>query len=235
MSRVFKQQEFTDFADRESGATFNDLDFYRCRFNVCNVSITHDPAKRSTFRRIKFTECSQNKCMIWPAAIEDVTVDGLDTGRLLIANACAYKHVVLRGKVGNIKVCRSVPWISAPTGYLERCQAAMDKANAEYYRGVDWALDISQAEFTSGEIEGIPPELVRRDPTTQLVLRSHAIQEGRWRHVDLSGTYWRPLLDAYQREGMGDVVLVAPKAAPDFKVLLNGLLALRDAGIVEPN
>jgi len=111
----------------------------------------------------------------------------------------------------------------------------MDRANADYYKGIDWALDISQAEFTSGEVEGIPPELVRRDSETQVVLRSQAIKEGRWREVNLSGTYWSPLLDAYAKEGMGDVVLIAPKAAPDFKALLKGLMALREAGIVEPD
>jgi hypothetical protein len=179
----------------------------------------------------------------WPIAarkavncgLEDVTVEGLKTAQLFIANACAYKHVVLRGKLGDIKICRSVPWASAPAGYLPRKQEAMDRANAEYYKSVDWALDISQAEFTSGEVEGIPPELVRRDPATQFVLRAKAIKDGRWREVDLSGTYWSPLLDAYAKEGMGDVVLIAPKAASDFKALLKGLMALREAGVLEPD
>jgi hypothetical protein len=175
----------------------------------------------------------QDKCIIWPAIIEDVMVDNLDTGRLLIANACVYKHVVLRGKVGNIKICRRIPFVSGPAGYLTRRQEIMDQANAEYYRDVDWALDLSEAEFTSGEVEGIPPELVRRDPATQFVLREKAIKDGRWREVNLSGTYWSSLLDAYAREGMGDVILVAPKAAPDFKVLLKGLMMLREAGVVE--
>lgn len=235
MPQVFKNETFRNFRDRESGAIFSDLEFRRCRFEVAGVSITLEPAKRSTFRRIKFVQCEQDKCIIWPGIIEDVVIDGLDTGRLLIANACAYKHVVLRGEVGNIKICRTIPWVSGPAGYLVRRQEAMDRANAEYYQGVDWALDISQAEFTSGEVEGIPPELVRRDPETQFVLRSHAIKDGRWRKVNLSGTYWSPLLDAYSKEGVGDVILIAPKAAPDFKPLLKGLIALREAGIVEPD
>jgi hypothetical protein len=237
MTQVFKNQTFRGlgFDDRDSARVFSDLEFHECHFQSIALSITFDPSKRSTVRRVKLADCSEKGCHLWPAILEDVTVDGLKTAQLFIANACAYKHVVLRGKLGDIKICRSVPWASAPAGYLPRKQEAMDRANAEYYKSVDWALDISQAEFTSGEVEGIPPELVRRDPATQFVLRVKAIKEGRWREVDLSGTYWSPLLDAYAKEGMGDVVLIAPKAAPDFKALLKGLVALREAGVVEPD
>jgi hypothetical protein len=236
MTQVFRNQTFRGlgFDDRDSGRVFSDLEFYRCNFQNIALSITFDPAKRSTVRGVKLVNCSEESCHLWPAILEDVTVDGLETAQLFVANACAYKHVVLSGKLGDVKICRSVPWASAPAGYLARKQEATDRANADYYESVDWALDISQAEFTSGEVEGIPPELVRRDPATQFVLRAKAIKERRWREVDLSGTYWFPLLDAYAKEGMGDVVLVAPKAAPEFKALLKGLIALREAGIVEP-
>jgi hypothetical protein len=234
MNRLFNGGRFTDFTLRNSDATFSDLEFQQCRFEACDVSITFDPAKRSTFKSIKFIRCSQNKCTIWPAIIEDVTVEGLETGRLLIANACAYKHVTLRGNVGNIKICRSVPFVTSLTeANLARSQNAMDQANAHYYKTVDWALDISQAEFMSGEVEGIPPELVRRDRDTQFILRRHAIKEGRWRQVEAARADWHTLLDAYDKENMDDVILIAPKAAPDFKSLLKGLIALREAGILE--
>jgi len=235
MEQIFRDQKFKDFRDRDSSALFSDIEFRYCRFETCHVSMTFEPAKRSTLRRIKLIHCEQVNCNIWPAILEDVTVDGLDTGRLLIANACAYRHVVLRGNVGNIKICRWVPWISGPAGYLVRRQEAMDRANAEYYKGVDWALDISQAEFISGEVEGIPLGLVRRDPATQFVLRATAIKEGRWRGVQEARKDWHALLDAYDKKGTGDVILIAPKAAPDFKPLLAGLMALRAAGVAEPD
>lgn len=235
MTKIYNNRKFKDFMDRDSGAVFGDLEFLGCFFETCNISMTFDPTRRSTLCGIKLVGCEQKNSGIWPAIIEDVTVDGLLTGRLLIANACAYNHVVLRGKVGNIKICRRIPWVSDVPALMARRQAAMDRANADYYKDVDWALDISQAEFTSGEIEGIPPDLVRRDPATQFILSAKAIKEGRWREVEEARADWYALLDAYEKEGMGDIVLVAPKAAPDFQTLLNGLLALREAGVVEPN
>lgn len=233
MIRAFKNQTFKDFSDRESSAIYSNLEFHQCHFQSIALSITFDPGKRSTVRHVKLDDCSEKGCHLWPAILEDITVDGLRTGQLFIANACAYKHVVLHGKIGNIKICRSVPWVSSPAGYLERRQEAMDRANAEYYKSVDWALDISQAEFTSCEVEGIPPELVRRDPETQFVVRAKAIEEGHWRKVEAAREDWHVLLDTYDKKGTGDVVLIAPKRAPDFKTLLNGLRALREAGIAE--
>jgi hypothetical protein len=237
MTQLFRNQTFRGlgFDDRDSARVFSDLEFHGCHFQSIALSITFDPSKRSTVRRVKLADCSVKGCQLWPAVLEDVTVDGLKTAQLFIANACAYKHVVLRGKLGDIKICRWVPWVKAPADYLPRKQDVMDRANAEFYKGVDWALDISQAEFTSGEVEGIPPELVRRDPATQFILRSHAIKEGRWRQVEEARTDWYALLDAYDKKGTGDVVLIAPKAAPDFKALLKGLVALREAGVLEPD
>lgn len=236
MTKAFRSQTFMDVDDRESGAIFSDLAFYRCRFERCAVSITLDPGKRSTFCRMKIVQCEEVNCGIWPAIIEDVMIDGLETGQLLIANACAYRHVVLRGKVGSIKLRRAVPYTSSvPAWGVPRVQERMDRANAEYYAKVDWALDISEAEFTSGEVEGIPLDLVRRDPETQVIVRSKAIQEGLWRQVDLSGTYRSVLLDAYARRNVSDGILVVPKAARNFKDLQRGLMALRRAGIAEPD
>jgi hypothetical protein len=233
MTQVFNLQTFGRIRDRDSATVFSDLDFHKCRFDDARVSMTSSPATRSTFRRIRFYDCSQTNCAIGPAIIDDVLIEGIDGRGLLIANACAYRHVILRGRVGDIKICRRIPSVSGPAGMLLHRQQKFDKANDEFYLDVDWALDISRAEFTSGEVEGIPVHLVRRDRSTQIVVRFSAIRTGRWRQVDLSGTYWAALLSAYEKKETGDVILAAPKAAPDFEALLTGLVRLRDAGIAE--
>jgi|GEM_PF-2637375 len=51
--------------------------------------------------------------------------------------------------------------------------------------------------------------------------------------VDLSGTFWRPLLEFYQLHDVGDIILIAPKASKDFERQLRGLQALREAGVLD--
>jgi hypothetical protein len=114
---------------------------------------------------------------------------------------------------------------------------AFQRANAIYYQGVDWALDISEAEFSEVDLEGIPGHLIRRDPRTQVrVTRAKAL-EGRWRTVNLSGTYWAILLEEFANDGSAQssdtVVLAAPKLARNFRTHLGALDTLRAEGIAE--
>lgn len=107
-------------------------------------------------------------------------------------------------------------------------------ANAEYYRGVDWAIDIRHAEFQECDLRGIPAALVLRDEETQVVVTRSKVARGEWRGLDLSGTYWPTALALFLERGDSDAVLVAPKRAKNFAKLLTGLKMLRDAGVVEP-
>jgi len=233
VNRIIKNETFTRFDDRKSGATFGKLEFEECRFVNCAVSLEAEPEKRTTIKGVRFSRCRQKNCSINPSFVEDVTVEDLDSESLLIVWACAFKHVVLRGNVGNLKINRSIPFSYARRDLRPALQSAFDRTNREYYEDVDWALDIREAEFTSGTVLGVPANLVRRDNATQFILRHEAIVEGRWRELDLSRTYWSPLLNAYHERAEGDVILIAPKASRDFDAALAGLVSMYDAGILE--
>ena len=114
-------------------------------------------------------------------------------------------------------------------------QRAFEEANAAFYASVDWALDISEAEFQELSFRGIPGRLVRRDRETQIVVSRQKAMGGEWRKLDLDKTYWQVALELMLERGDEDVVLVAPKRAKDFKHLLRGLQLLRDAGVAEPD
>jgi hypothetical protein len=77
--------------------------------------------------------------------------------------------------------------------------------------------------------------LIRRDPATQVVVTRDKAMQGTWRNVDLSGTHWATSLQFMLNRGDEDIVLVAPKRHRKFKVLLDGLKRLRDAGVAEPD
>lgn len=59
--------------------------------------------------------------------------------------------------------------------------------------------------------------------------------QGRWREIHLSNTYWATSLEFFLERGDADLVLVAPKRHRKYRSLLDGLKALRDAGVAEPD
>ncbi len=144
----------------------------------------------------------------------------------------AFKHLTLKGKIGRVMFSPAV----APATATREQQQAFDDANAEFYKNVDWAMDISEGEFEECDIRNVPANLVRRDPETQVIVTRAKAARGEWRRLDLSKTYWAASLDLLLNRGDQDVVLVAPKRnKTKFSALLDGLKMLRDAGVAEPN
>jgi hypothetical protein len=228
--RVLEKQEFRSFYDQDSGRTFSDLEFRKCHFVSCAISIARDPRLRSTVRSVKLIQSEQHGCTLDTAIVEDVLVDGLKTNGLFQAWGAVFKHVTLHGRIGRVMIS---PAVATGTATAQQ-QRAYDEANAAYYAKVDWALDIREAEFEECEIQRVPAHLIRRDPATQLVVTRDKAMRGEWRALDLSKTHWATSLDFLLERGDADVVLVAPKRHRKYQDLLEGLKMLRDAGVAEP-
>jgi hypothetical protein len=231
MTNVFDRQQFECFYDQDSARTFSELEFRRCYFESCAISITTDPLLRSTIRNVKLIDCEQRGCTLNTAIVEEVLVDGFKTNRLFQTWGAVFKHVTLRGKLGRIMISPAVvPGIATPQE-----QRAFDEANVAYYSTVDWALDIREAQFEEADLRRVPAHLVLRDPVTQVVVKREKAMRGDWRRLDLSETYWATGIEFMLERGDPDVVLVAPKLDRKFRQLLDGLKALRDAGVAEPD
>jgi hypothetical protein len=232
MTRVFERQRFEDFYDRNSGRVFADLEFRHCTFVSSSISITRNPRYRSLVRNVTLIQCEEIGCALDTAVVETVVVDGLKTSDLFQTWGAVFKHVTLKGKIGRIMISPAVAaGLATPAQ-----QKAFDKANAEFYSTVDWALDISEAEFEEADIRGIPARLIRRDLETQVVITRGKALEGRWRQLDLSKTYWPTAIEFFLQDSEDpDLVLVAPKRDRDYLQLLKGLQLLREAGIAEPD
>lgn len=229
--RIFEKQEFARFYDRDSGATFEDVEFRKCRFLSSRISIARSPELRSTVRNVRLIQCEQRGCALQPAIVEDTLVDGFKTNGLFQTWGAVFKHVTLRGIIGRVMMS---PFAAPATGTASQ-QRAFDEANAAYYASVDWALDISEAEFEEGEIQRVPARLIRRDPATQVVVTREGAMRGEWRRLNLSKTHWDTSIEFMLERGDPDVVLVAPKRDRKYRDLLDGLKRLRDAGVAEPD
>jgi len=248
MTHIFENETFSGFYEAgdhrarhvpDSGRpswyichSYESLEFRHCSFESCAISITRDPQKRSTFRNIRLIGCDVRGCAIDTAILEDIYVERLKTHNMLCCWGAVFKHVSLRGPVGKIMFNCAV---ATGTAKPEE-QRAFDEANAVYYASVDWALDISEAEFEEGDIRGIPARLIRRDPESQAVVTREKALEGRWKTLDLSKTWYAHSMDLLLNElsNYPDIVLVAPKRHRKYRDLLDGIRLLREAGVAEP-
>src|SRR5262245_21969809 len=144
--QLYENQSFVGFIDRASkpwqkGRVFQDREFRNCRFESCAISLTRDPRRRSVVRNLRLINC-EAAVTVYTAVIEEVLVDGLETTRLLQTWAAVYQHVTFRGRIGRLMFS---PAVALGRARPEE-QRAFDEANAAYYAGVDWALDITEAE-----------------------------------------------------------------------------------------
>ena len=238
MTQIFENRTFEFFADWAGGKVFSDIEFVNCQFIRCQFSsVNFDEigkrgfvALRSIARGITIINATvEGVTFIGPGIVEDSVIDGLKVSNHIQTIGTAFKHVVVRGVIDKFMLTPHVDTF----GEQPLLQRAFDDANRDYYKNVDWALDISEAEFKECDIRAIPSSLIKRDAETQVVLTREKAMEGGWREVDLSGTYWAGAIKLFLEDGYQDRLLVAPKKGRNFKKLLEGINRLRNAGIVE--
>lgn len=230
--QIVAGQKFQNKRDRGSKLELSDLELRDCMFEGCSFGVTRDPKQRSTLRNARIINCSQQGCSVGPAIFENVLVDGLKTnGQLLQIWGAAFQHVTIQGKIERMMLSPSVV-LTEPDSPINK---AFVRLNAEYYAGVDWALDITKAEAKELEIQGIPAKLIRRDPETQVVVRAENAIKNHFDELDYGKSHWKFSIQFMLNRGESDVVLVAPKKNPKFKTLVAGLQMLRETGIAEPD
>ncbi|MBI5959283.1 MAG: hypothetical protein HY866_11145 [Chloroflexi bacterium] len=233
--KLVRDQEFQgyhDDADRRiiRGRVFSHLEFEHCLFVGCFLSVCKYPRQRSIWRHIRWIDCQAHACTVYAAILDEVEVRHLKvTYSPLFMRDTVFRHVTFTGKIGRIVILRD----HNRTGRQRR---RFDRAIQTFYQSVDWAIDISQAEFFECDIRSsIPAHLIRRDPETQVVIKREKALLGAWKDIDLSATFWPLVIEMFLESQAPDVVLVAPKANADFRKLLKGLQLLREAGVAEPD
>ncbi len=262
MLATFQEQTFLG-AHPVPGRVYDGLRFERCFFDNCGVTPNESGVERTCLRNIAVVDCRVWACHVYWAIVEDVLVDGLNTGgggktTPFRIEGAALKHVVLRGEIGSMSIVAAariwradkpsifvklfqpaeMAWRSRDTARRTR-EREIDAANVLFYKETDWALDIREAQFYSVTIQGVPSHLIRRDVATQAVITRTAAEQrlgdALERFPQLGDTYWPYELDRFlRRDSAQDVILVAAKRHPEFKQQLDGISMLREAGVAEP-
>lgn len=229
MSKVFENRLFECWYDQDSGRVFEGFVFRRCSFLSCAISITKNPKLRSTVRNVVIEDCEVRGSSVRSAIIEDTVVDGLKTHNgTLDCWGAVYKHVTIRGRIGGLFLTNHM------IGDPPEVQKAFDDARMAYYANVDWALDISEAEFsTECCIRGVPADLIRRDPETQAIIRRWKVLDGAWREIDMKMTGIDVVISYMLDNNFQDIIVVAAKRSRHFKSKMECIERLRKAGIAE--
>jgi hypothetical protein len=166
---------------------------------------------------------------------DDVAVEGLATGPKgpLFLAACAFRHVTLRGKIGQLLFHHRRYFVS-PTSGDEKVNSEFHTANLQFYKGVDWALDISEARFSCLDLRGaVPASLVRRDEEHQFVLARETAVSGEWGKVpELQGSSLGLVIEIFVETGMPDTILSADRGSSRFGRDLEILRQMKRANLV---
>lgn len=218
------KQTFVNEKSVGSHRTFAGLELMRCEFNGSTLSQFDDPGFNLVVRDTTATRCVVKRSDLSGVRLENVLVDGLTTSSTVQLDTCVFRHVTLRGRVGSIMVVPPTPSIPRET------QRAFEEASVQFYADVDWALDISEAEFEAASIYYVPGELVRRDPETQYLLRRQAFAG-----VDVGEFPVRAQVEVerFELTPFDSIVAVAPTRSKNFAKTKAALDELRAHGLAE--
>jgi hypothetical protein len=222
---LIEKQTYTNVKSVAGNRTIRDLQLVRCEFIGSNLSQFDDPELSLVVRDVTATRCVAKRSSIDGVRFEDVLVDGLTTSNGPTLYGCTFRHVTLKGRIGLIKIIG--PNFSLP----QDVQDAFAASIARYYQEVDWALDISQAEFDSTpDLFFVPGDLVRRDPETQYLLRRDAFDG-----LDLSTLPIpaRVAAGRFESTPFDAIVAVAAKRSKTFAEDKAALDELRTMGLAE--
>ncbi len=233
---VVEKREFQCDGGYELPDRLGDLILRRCTFDTCQHPERVGPGDRPLVQNLSLVRCHVYACDLAPVVAEDCLIDTVWFHRGIwgpqrIAG-CAFRHVTIRGNVtGSVTFTPGPDWAISPSG------PAVDDpfvvANRRYYDGVDWALDISEANFTSVTFwSGIPARLVRRDPETQVVLTRSRLLDDRWRAA-IADSLSQLQIESFLLTGFDDTILVASRRGRYFREDLERIERLRDAGLLD--
>ena len=226
--------EVSGYHDPDRVMTVADLEFIRCKFSASGFGYRHtsDFSRRSSARNIRIIDCQIRKCLIGPGMLEDIYIENLNSDVTIVWGAL-FNHVTIKGRCDKLMIHGITGQGDIDVGgrgvlpYRALCD--------DFYKSVDWALDISGAEFQDFSIRtrGVPTHLVRRDPETQAVVKRENAISGKWRDLKLSGLT-QIIFKEFIQDGLPSVILVAPKRHKQhFSDVMADIRKLRETGIAE--
>lgn len=183
---------------------------------------------RLTIRDVEVRQCQHWACSAYGAVFENVVVTDLRGGGRAPSFmwGCLFSRVTLRGWISGLLV----RWqIDPEDDSLSREFLA---ANLSRYQTMDWALDITQAQFSFVEsLPGVPAALVKRDPESHFVMTAAAARRLREESKEIS--VWTVIADNLLSSPIQDTVIAVGGLGKKLRTDLAAARALRDRGLLQ--
>jgi hypothetical protein len=205
---------------------FADLEFVDCELPG-GLTTYGAPVNRSSATNIRVTNCRTASFFGHGAIFDEVFINGIRSSRApIILASCAFRHVTVKGECGSFLLNRNICHDN------DERNAAFIAANEEFYRNVDWALDIRQIKCSRFEIRGsIPVHLIRRNPDEQFIMTREIAENGKWKLYEPMNWFDLSIKD-FLNSSADSELFIAPRRSKKFKEELAFYLRLRDAQLV---
>lgn len=229
--KVFENHEFKMLFD-DGGRKLESLRLTGCTFDNCGISLSKRPDRMSVVRDVAISKCKVINSEIGPTVLEDVSVEDLAVNPILLVWSSFFRRVSLSGKIGKMNINIEPFGFCTDDDLLARFSAK----RAQFYAETDWALDISRAKFLDFSCWGVPFDLVRRDPETQIVVRRKDFPGIQMLDPQFGSAFPEAYtrLEIFSDSEAEEVLLLVPLAAPKKRrdEWAGGLAELRRLGFV---
>jgi hypothetical protein len=224
MLHRIERQKFDNLKSVGSGRVLDGFELVRCEFNGGGLAQYDDPRMSLRVVDARLEGCVVKRCAAHGVVFEEVNMNNATIRPNLNLEACAFKHVVLSGKIGSMMV--TPPNHALPA----QMRAEFEMGILDFYADVDWALDITRAEFTEADLYYLPGHLIRRDEETQFLLHRDRVKG-----IDTADLppYAGVAVSRFEASPFDSLVAVAPRRSKDFEQRLSELSELRRLGVAD--
>lgn len=198
-------------------------------FNQCFVRRRERGWNR--FSDIKLRNVSHWNCSLSGSSLERIELHNLKRigSSPLFLDGCIFKEVRLIGRIAGLKIN------TFSSNELANDDAA--ELLRECYQNVDWAIDISKAQFPGGiTFEALPGDKIIRDPERHVLLRRENLERYDWRGLDYESSAIDIAISWFHELSPFDSVVVTARDSPKyFEQDMQVLQMLRDIGLADPD
>ena len=182
VGQTYRNQRFRGQRSSEGGLVLEGFAFERCVFDNCSLGSYDDRSTEPLIvRSSSIVRCKGSAIFLNWLVLEDCLVDGWSGGAFPTAEPL-FRRVTLRGNIDAIDIRHPRQLFGDRPDRIARHEA--------FYADVEWALDIRDARFRRCDISGVPGRLVRRDPSSQILVTNERLAASRWQDIGYLGTSW---------------------------------------------
>ena len=219
--------EVTDLGFPRLPATVGNCKIANTAFHNNSTPMPRKPDARLTIREVSVYRCQHWACSARGAVLDDISVTDLRGGGRAPSFlwGCVFSRVRLRG------------WIS---GLMWRWQLDLNDdtasrrflwANLSMYNSIEWALDISEAQFSFYEsLMGVPSHLVRRNPSVHFVMSQESARQ--LAKETTPANVWGITASMLIEAGLKDTVIVLGGSGKKLRAQQDEAKALVDRGLL---